>query len=279
MIGATLPAKRKAPSRKNRRKKAPGTGFGGPGSPALKRVSIGFGVLTLLGVLMVGLFFGYRWVTTTENLALSKIIVTGTDHLSYGDVLAAARVSLGNNSLDLNVSAIQARLAKNPWVADVSVRRELPGKLIIDIDERLARFWTVSGDRLYYCDGTGQLITAVTPGDFQSLPVLEAPAHMRGHLSELPAVLASLQAGSLAFNQDRIASVRILESGQMECLLDKSRLTLQFSMDNHQAQLGRLQRVVDDLRKRGELAQAAVITAGPDRIWVEKRTKTPGLSG
>lgn len=279
MIGATIPTTRRKPSRRNRRKKQQGQGFGANTPHGVKRAAIGLGVVTVLGVLMVGLFFGYRWATTTDNLALSKIIVSGTDHLSYGDVLSAGRVGLGNNSLDLNVTAVQARLAKNPWVADVSVRRELPGKLIIDIEERVARFWAVSGDRLYYCDGTGQLITAVTPGDFQSLPVLDAPARMRGSLEELPAVMDAMQAGSLSFAQGRLASVRITESGQVTCLIDQDGLTLKFSMDDHQAQLGRMQRVVDDLRRRGEFAQAAVITAGPDRIWVKKRAKTPDVSG
>lgn len=277
MIGATIGStKRKRPNRKNRRKKQSGQGFSVSARPAIRRTGIAMGALVCMGLLMTALFFGYRWATTTSGLALTEIVVSGNSHLSYGDVLAAGRVNLGVNCLNLNVSAVQARLSKNPWVRSVAVRRELPGKLIIDIEERDAAFWSVNGDRLYYCDERGRLITAVTPGDFNSLPVLEAPAQLRGQLDKLPEVLRDLQARTLFASRPTLASIRVRETGEVECFLDRAGLTLQFSMADHLAQLQRLERVVADLRRRGELAATKKILAGPDRVWVEKKSNQTG---
>ncbi|MGE4504219.1 MAG: cell division protein FtsQ/DivIB [Desulfovibrionaceae bacterium] len=275
MIGASIGTKngaaKRRPARSNRRKGG-GGGFSGPASPALRRSGLAFGFLVCLALLMVGLFGGYRWAVTTDQFAIGEIEVTGNRHLSYGDVLAAGGLRLGENCLGLNVTRVQARLAKNPWVASVLVRRELPGKITVEVEERGAAYWAVNGDRLYYADEHGGLITAVTPGDFVSLPVLEAPGGLRGELAGLPRLLEALGRSSLGFEPERLASLRVLPGGDVECFLDGNGLTLRLSLRDFSTQLALMERVAEDLRLRGELDDAAGITAGPDRVWVHKRT-------
>lgn len=271
MIGATIGnTKRKRPSRKNRRKKQ-GKGFSGPSSPALRRSGLAMGFLLLLGGLLFGLFAGYRWAVTTDVFAVTEIEVTGNQHLSYGDVLAAGGLSLGGNSLGLNITRVQSRLTKTPWVDEVVVRRDLPGTIRVEVVEKQATWWRVYDGRLYYADGRGELITPVTPGDFTSLPVLEAPQRVRGGLERLPGLVERLALSELAFDTTRLASLKVLPTGGLECFLDQSGLTIQLDMDDFTRQLDLLERVVADLKRRGEFARVARITAGPDRVWVHKR--------
>ncbi len=237
-----------------------------------KRPVMIMGLMAAMGLLMVGLVMGYQWTITTEQFALCKIEVTGNEHLSYGNVLAAGRIALGINCLNLNVRAVQARLSKNPWVADVAVRRELPGKLLVEITEKKATYWIVSGDRLYYADEYGKLITAVTPGNFNSLPVLDLPAQLRGKIDILPLVFNSLAKRNLPFNQARLASVRVLDSGEIEYFLDRCGLTLRFNMKVFETHLDQMELVIADLQQRGELARVVRIMAGPDRVWVEMKS-------
>ena len=279
MIGMTIgPNSRTKPSRRNRRKSTPGQGFSPVSSSGLKRSGIVLGLLLVLAVLLGGLFIGYRWAVTTEQFALTEIEVTGIQHLSYGDVLTAGDVTLGRNCLDLNVTRVQSRLAKNPWVKSVAVRRELPNKLIIEIEEKKAAYWSIFGDRIYYADELGGLITALTPGDFTSLPVLDAPTALRGTLTKLPEMITRIEASGLNVKASRLTSVRVLETNELELLLDHPGITLRFGMDEYQTHLERMEKVVQDLKRHGEFGSTIRITTGPDRVWVQKRQQ-PGQPG
>ncbi len=271
MIG-TNKGNNKLRSRRNIRKRPAGRKLFSSVRSGAKRPAMVLGLMAAMGLLMTGLFMGYQWATTTEQFVLTEIEVTGNEHLSYGNVLAAGHITLGINCLDLNVGAVQARLSKNPWVADVAVRRELPGRLRVEITEKKATYWTVSNDKLYYADKRGNLITAVTPGDISSLPVLNIPAQLRGKTDALPLVFKSLLEHAIPFNQARLASVQVFDSGEIEYFMDRSGLTLRFSLKDFETHLDHMERVIADLLRRGELAAVVRIVAGPDRVWVEMKS-------
>ncbi|MBU1610672.1 MAG: FtsQ-type POTRA domain-containing protein, partial [Proteobacteria bacterium] len=244
MIGTTFGSTpRKKPNHRNRRKPTPGQGFSPVSNSGLKRSGIALGLMCILAMFLGGLFLGYRWAVTTETFALSEIEVTGIQHLSYGDVLTAGDVTLGRNCLDLNVTRVQSRLAKNPWVKSVAVRRELPDKLIIEIEEKKAAYWSIFGDRIYYADELGGLITALTPGDFTSLPVLDAPNKLRGTLYKLPEMITRLEASGLNVKTSHLTSLRVMETGELELLLDHPGLTLRFGMNDYLTHLERMEKV------------------------------------
>jgi cell division protein FtsQ len=71
------------------------------------------------------------------GFSIADLAVTGHDQLTREEVLAAALVSGRSSLLFLDVDATRDRLKANPWIADATVRKLLPGQLRIDIKERL----------------------------------------------------------------------------------------------------------------------------------------------
>ncbi|SKA72389.1 cell division protein FtsQ [Paucidesulfovibrio gracilis DSM 16080] len=240
------------------------------GSPALRRFVLMLGLGTALVALMGVLYFGYRLGTTTEFFALDKIEVLGNKRLSYGEVLDAGRVRLGQNSLALNLSRVEALLSKNPWVKNVSVRRDIPRKLIIQVEERDPAYWIRRGGSLYYADENGELITSVSPADFRSLPVLEADAEMRERLTELPDMIRALDNGAMPLSRDALAWVRLSGAGQAQMFLDNANLTLTFALEDWRSELRHVRLVAQDMRRRGEMNRVRRITASGGKVWVDR---------
>lgn len=257
--------------RRSNRYRAPGMGgLSGPTSPLLRRSLLLLGSIGFLGALMATLFFGYRWITTSSAFALDEIRVEGNERLSYGDVLLAAKVRLGQNCLGLNVSRVEALLSKNPWVENVSVRRELPNRLIVNLTEKKPLYWVRRGGTLYYAGENGELIAAVSPADFRSLPVLDVDSAMQEHLPELPEMLETLKHAGLSLTPAAIAWVRLTSAGQAEMFLDDANLTLTFALEGWQSELRLVRTVATDIRRRGEMDGVRGITASGGKVWVEK---------
>ena len=61
-------------------------------------------------------------------------------------------MGLGLNCLNMNVGEVKNRLDRNPWIESVTVRRELPDRLLIDVREKVPAFWMRQGDGLYFAD-------------------------------------------------------------------------------------------------------------------------------
>jgi cell division septal protein FtsQ len=63
------------------------------------------------------------------------------------------------------------RLDTHPWIQRVTVRRELPGRLVIDVTERkpiaIVRF-----DELHFVDRRGHLLGPLGPEDNRNLPII-----------------------------------------------------------------------------------------------------------
>jgi cell division protein FtsQ len=274
----TQPA-RKAPVRINRPRKEPGGGPSLPINPggAVKGFMFFMASVLILGVLGTGLIYTYRLVTTTPALGLTEISVTGNQRLAYGQVLEIAGLRLGQNSLGVNVTRVEAALSQNPWVEFVTVRRELPDKLFITMVERQPSFWVRQDGQLYFADAEGRIITQLAPGDSASLPLLEIAPELGDRHLVVAAMVARMNKQDLPFALGQMAWVKFTESGLVELYLDALRLRVRAELSDWDTHFRRIEIVWRDLKLRGETAQVAAIEASGGKVYVEKRLR-PGNS-
>ena len=228
-------------------------------------------LLGLLGALGFGLLYGYRYVTTHPYFALKDIQVTGNSRLNYGEVLTLANIALGQNALDVNVSEVERTLAQNSWVAKASVRRELPDRLSIRLEERQPAFWVQKEGKIFYADASGTVISQVEPGQFHSLPLLEVDQDSFAG-ETLAAIVGMMQSRDLPFGLGQIAWVHMTSSGDAEFQLDTEGLALRFPMRDWRSELVRISAVWQDLRRRGELPGVVSIAAVEGMVCVQKKT-------
>jgi len=264
---------RKPAVRLNRPRKDAGVGLVMDTAVAVKNAFMFFAALTVLVGLGAALIFGYRYVTTTPALGLTEITVTGNMRLSYGQVLEVAGLRLGQNSLGVNVSRVEAALSRNPWVEFVTVRRELPDKLFITMVERQPSFWVRQDGALYFADAKGATITQLSPGDSASLPLLEIAPELADQHKVLEAMVARMNKQDLPFALGQMAWVKFTESGQVEMYLDALRIRVRAEISDWDTHFNRIETVWRDLKLRGETGQVAAIEASGGKIWVEKRQK------
>jgi len=98
-------------------------------------------VLAILGYTTVR---ALALVTESPALRISHIAVQGQRHLSAADVRSRVWTLEGANIVRADLDAARRRLLGSPWIADATLRRQLPATIEIAIEERqpvaLARF-------------------------------------------------------------------------------------------------------------------------------------------
>jgi cell division protein FtsQ len=105
-------------------------------------------------------------------------------------VISAALEGPTNSMLLVDLTAARARLRALPWVADASVSRRLPDKLIVDVTERRAVALWQFQHRLTAIDRAGVPLTADRLERFAALPLVVGPdANL--HINELLTLLAA----------------------------------------------------------------------------------------
>src|SRR2546427_540953 len=74
--------------------------------------------------------------TMSPIFRLKNVRVTGTSHLSAGQVIEAAGLAKGANVFWLDTGEVQRRVESLNWVESAQVSKTLPGTIAIAIHER-----------------------------------------------------------------------------------------------------------------------------------------------
>lgn len=128
------------------------------------------GVLLALA-LIAGAPRAAEWVRSHPYFLLQTIDVHGNRRLPKEAILEFASISVGQSVWDFSARSLRMRLDAHPWIQRVTVRRELPGRLVIDVTERkpiaIVRF-----DELHFVDRRGHLLGPLGPEDNRNLPII-----------------------------------------------------------------------------------------------------------
>jgi cell division protein FtsQ len=117
-------------------------------------------------VLAVTVFGGWRGtalVMGAPALRVSSVSIRGNEQLATGEVLSLVADLRGRNILTIALDDWRQRLLASPWVADATLRRVLPSRIEIAINERdPIGIGRVAG-LLYLVDATGVVIDEYGP--------------------------------------------------------------------------------------------------------------------
>jgi len=114
-------------------------------------------------------------VANTLGFRIEQASVAGRQQLSHEQVLALAGVTKNTSLLFLDVDAARARLKANPWIAEAAVRKLYPGRLIIEIEERVPfALWQKDG-RVSLIAADGTVLGPLDDKRFAGLPLVVGP--------------------------------------------------------------------------------------------------------
>src|SRR3990172_4615033 len=96
--------------------------------------------------------------------SVQEIRVRAGDKVGGSEIVAIAGMNHGMNIWKVDPAAIERKVGKHPWVKRVLVRRELPRRVVIEVEEREAKGIVVLG-KLYYVDAEGSVFKEVEEGE------------------------------------------------------------------------------------------------------------------
>jgi len=248
------------------------------------RPAIGF--LVFVEVLLLG-GHAVRWARTSPRFTLEEVLLEGHRVLDVQDLLRLAALSPGMNIFEVDLEAVRRRIASNPWVRQVSVRRRLPHALHVEIEERrpaalLRREGAIGVDR----EGVVLGPLASMPGG--CLPLLEGfgPERLRpGEAVRGPAFEAALAAASLFAGAPLIRrgclSVRPVGGGQLRLRALEGRMELRVSEEGMASQAARFRAVALEILQEptASAARVELDLTFPGRVVVRPIGQDGGARG
>jgi cell division protein FtsQ len=195
---------------------------------------------------------------SNPDYSLKTVDVSVDGNLNRDTVLRTAQISVGQNVFSIDLPKLQDRLATLPQVEESHVRRILPDKLVITIQERRPVAWVVPPDtntgsfnfeNAYMVDRRGILLkTKSLAPEYLGLPLI------------------------VGVDTSDVQPGQLLESDEVKAALDLIRADSEILR-------GRLQIQSIDVSKGYALVvtdrQHASVTFGPDDIeWQLKRLET-----
>lgn len=96
----------------------------------LKKIKLIFATL----ILLLAIFF--ILVTQTSIFNVKKILVNGNNEVSNDKISLASGIIMGENIFKADTKNAKENLLLHPYIKDVNIKRKIPDKIIININER-----------------------------------------------------------------------------------------------------------------------------------------------
>ncbi|MBN2497851.1 MAG: FtsQ-type POTRA domain-containing protein [Deltaproteobacteria bacterium] len=123
----------------------------------------------------VGLgFAAYKvavYLYTSPALAVRRIEVHGNERASMRDLLSAAGLREGSNIFEVDTQRARRRLLEHPWVRAAKVKRVVPDRIVVEIEEHIPAALVELGG-LYLVDPQGIVFKRLLPVERFDLPLV-----------------------------------------------------------------------------------------------------------
>ena len=186
-------------------------------------------------------FWGTLFLRQLSFFRVRRVEIIGARYVPVADILARLRVDTTASVWD-PTKPLEARLASHPQLKRVSVRRKLPGTLVVEVEESPPVALVAGNDGFRAYDARGVEL----PVDLARTPI-DAPVLARRDLAVLR-LLGDLRNEAPAI-YDRVSEVRV--AGADELVLDVAGTPVRAMRDVPAARLADVEPVEEDLARRG----------------------------
>lgn len=89
---------------------------------------------------------------------IQDIQVLGSKNVSKDDIIKLSTISKGENIFRINISKIKKSIKANPYIEDVTIKRQLPNKISLNIQERDIQYFIKENNKYYILDNKGVVL-------------------------------------------------------------------------------------------------------------------------
>jgi len=201
--------------------------------------------LTLLGVAALLLLGAPLWgplvLRQLSFFRVRKVEIIGARYVPVGDIMDRLRVDTTVSVWD-PTGPLVARVASHPALRSVSVRRRLPGTLVVEVQEAQPVALVATNEGLRAYDAAGTLL----PIDLARTPI-DAPILPRRDVALLR--LLNVLRNEAPTVYDRVSEIRI--TAPDEVVFQMGSTPVRAMRDVAPARLAEITPVEDDLARRG----------------------------
>lgn len=148
------------------------------------------GLATAIVSLPVGAIL---WLLTSPRFALQEVRVETGERVPEAWIEAALQPAMGRNLVALSLPQIESRLEKHAWVGGISLRKELPGRLVLKVAEKQEVALLRQGKTLSFLDSAGEVIAPYDPSQGVADQILVSLAPGTGGQGESAAAIEVLE--------------------------------------------------------------------------------------
>jgi len=238
-------------------------------------VEIGKTVLLMTCVVVIAslLIFAYNFVIVSPYFQMKETLVKGTERLPSDAVIELTGLKPSQNILMTNLGAVARKVKTNPWVKEVSVRRDFPDRLVIEVTERKPVALIERGDGLYFIERDGTAFERIASGEKTDLPVLTGFYRKGEENREM--ILKSLELLDFMASYTEVPEIRNISEIHGDDLsglsLFAEGLCLKLGFGDYDAKLRRMKPVLADLARRKLSGYFIIDLNNPGKVTVQLR--------
>lgn len=113
---------------------------------------------TKIVLMVVAFLFVIVFVFVSGSFNVVEIVVENNDLLSSEQIISFSRIEKGTNIFAISKKNIQANLKENPYINEVKIKRMLPNKLKLIIDERSVDYVLQLANSYIYVNRQGYVL-------------------------------------------------------------------------------------------------------------------------
>lgn len=209
-------------------------------------------LFAVICVMTAALIYSYSYIISSPYFRIKNTVVKGCRELTEKDVLKLAAIKPSQTIFAINIKAMARRISSSPWVRNVAISRELPDRLVVEVEERIPLALLKISEDFFLLDKDGRFFKKLTADDDVDVPVLTGycrEGRVNMELLNKTLVLLKYLAASQIFPKiSMVSEVSGSEEAGISLFTDNG-LCLKLGFDNYEAKLQRLVPVVTALNR------------------------------
>lgn len=137
-------------------------------------------VLWVAGVLLYIAAMGVKAMLRSSLFDIARVEYEGQARMPYEELTRLSGLEQGVNIFSVDLASTCRKIGTSPWVGEVTMRRMLPSRIRVEIDERIPAAVVKANDDLFLTARDGVILGYATEADRVSLPRISGIAIRQG---------------------------------------------------------------------------------------------------
>lgn len=121
-------------------------------------------------ILVAGVIIGVRLIA--DVFPVKNVLVSGNYNLEESEIIGAVNIRSGESLFRLSLDEVETRLKKNAWIKKVSLRKQFPDTIMIDVEEAVPRALLRFDGHMFLVNQSGNVLEEIKSESTPFLPVI-----------------------------------------------------------------------------------------------------------